>query len=186
MTLRVQRKPHPVIARSSCDEAIQSLVTKDKKSMAHNQYPKHPFLFRSVGWVASARSLDEPPVARTRERWRHPGPGWPRGLLQFPPRVVPANAGTHTPCHLFLALGQIPCVRSNAEGYGSRRSPGRLAVRSCHHARYFSIQESRKPSLTPIAVVIRFLILQLVMVGNSSSSIHATGTSSTSIFCTLS
>ena len=50
---------------------------------------------------------------------------------------------------------------------------------------YLSIQASRKPSFTPIAVVTRFLTLQRVMVGNCSSSIHATGTSSVSIFCAL-
>src|ERR1700681_3015474 len=46
-------------------------------------------------------------------------------LKKYYPRVVPANAGTHTPCHLVLALGQRPSATMSARGYGSRRSPGR-------------------------------------------------------------
>src|SRR3954452_11087265 len=42
------------------------------------------------------------------------------------PRVVPANAGTHTPCRRFLTLGQMPFSTMTAGGQGSRRSPGRL------------------------------------------------------------
>src|SRR6266849_982279 len=37
--------------------------------------------------------------------------------------VVPANAGTHTPCHLCFARWSIPSVTTNAGGYGSRPSP---------------------------------------------------------------
>ncbi|MET4725579.1 hypothetical protein ABIF63_009685 [Bradyrhizobium japonicum] len=51
---------------------------------------------------------------------------------------------------------------------------------------HLSSHASLKPSLTPMPVVIRFLTLQRVMVGNCSSSIQATGTSSTRIFCALS
>src|ERR1700738_1177457 len=40
--------------------------------------------------------------------------------------VVPAKAGTHTPCHLVLSeLLDASPVTTNAWGYGSRRSPGR-------------------------------------------------------------
>ncbi len=46
--------------------------------------------------------------------------------------VVPANAGTHTPCHFVLALGQRPFFTLHDRGYGSRRSPGR---RSGYNAR---------------------------------------------------
>jgi hypothetical protein len=42
-------------------------------------------------------------------------------ILYPPQRVVPANAGIHSPCPLFLALGQKPCIRSDASGYGSQR-----------------------------------------------------------------
>jgi hypothetical protein len=33
--------------------------------------------------------------------------------------VVPANAGTHTPCYLIVALGQTPFVITNTDGYES-------------------------------------------------------------------
>ena len=36
--------------------------------------------------------------------------------------VVPAKAGTHTPCPLGLARWQRPFVTTSAGGYGSRRS----------------------------------------------------------------
>src|SRR5882724_3225242 len=42
-------------------------------------------------------------------------------------RVVPANAGTHTPCRLQEAPWQMPSAIGKARGYGSRRSPGRPA-----------------------------------------------------------
>ena len=44
--------------------------------------------------------------------------------------VVPATAGTHTPCPLDWARWQRPFAITNAAGYGSRRSPGR------HHYRW--------------------------------------------------
>jgi hypothetical protein len=39
--------------------------------------------------------------------------------------VVPANAGTHTPCPLFMALWQTPFVITSAGGYGAPRARGR-------------------------------------------------------------
>ena len=39
--------------------------------------------------------------------------------------VVPAKAGTHTPCHRVLARGKRPCFNSPAGGYGSLLSRGR-------------------------------------------------------------
>ena len=46
-------------------------------------------------------------------------------------RVVPANAGTHTPCR--LGFGGAPVGRRSSHasgGYGSRRSPGRAGLTS--------------------------------------------------------
>src|SRR5712671_7016214 len=40
-------------------------------------------------------------------------------------RVVPANAGTHTPCRLVFAVWWMLSPSSDARDYGSRRSPGR-------------------------------------------------------------
>jgi hypothetical protein len=39
--------------------------------------------------------------------------------------VVPAKAGTHTPCVVVLAMRQRPSLTIHARGYGSRPSPGR-------------------------------------------------------------
>src|SRR3954451_23186336 len=44
---------------------------------------------------------------------------------QYYSAVVPAKAGTHTPCVIVLALEQRPSAISEARGYGSRPSPGR-------------------------------------------------------------
>src|SRR6202171_4918480 len=57
------------------------------------------------------------------------------GRATTPQRVVPAYAGTHTPCRLVSALGQMPFVTAKARGYGSRRSPGRLVEGSCTSGR---------------------------------------------------
>ena len=43
--------------------------------------------------------------------------------------VVPAKAGTHTPCHLVAARSQRPSITTNAGGYGSLLSQGRRAER---------------------------------------------------------
>jgi len=40
------------------------------------------------------------------------------------PAVVPANAGTHTPCPLVSAVEWIPSDTIDARGYGSRRKAG--------------------------------------------------------------
>ena len=42
--------------------------------------------------------------------------------------VVPAHAGTHTPCPLFFAVGSMPSFPTNARGDGSLRSQGRRDV----------------------------------------------------------
>src|SRR3954466_2785251 len=39
--------------------------------------------------------------------------------------VVPANAGTYTPCHLVQAMRSRPSATIDVRGYGSRPSPGR-------------------------------------------------------------
>jgi hypothetical protein len=39
--------------------------------------------------------------------------------------VVPANAGTRTPCPLFMALWQTPFAVTSTGGYGSPRARGR-------------------------------------------------------------
>src|ERR1700730_14004005 len=49
-------------------------------------------------------------------------------------RVVPANAGTHTPRTLVSALEQRPFLTFEARGDGSLRSQGRPAERSCEAA----------------------------------------------------
>src|SRR4051812_9266732 len=46
------------------------------------------------------------------------------------PRVVPANAGTHTPSRYCRAGQQTPFATIQARGYGSRRSPGRHMIRT--------------------------------------------------------
>jgi len=49
--------------------------------------------------------------------------------------VVPANAGTHTPCPLALAVEWTPFDTADAWGYGSLRSQGRHARWSSGHQR---------------------------------------------------
>src|SRR3954451_7773321 len=46
------------------------------------------------------------------------------------PRVVPAQAGTHTPYRLVSAVGQRPSFICEARGYGSPPARGRLVERS--------------------------------------------------------
>src|ERR1700761_9321285 len=47
--------------------------------------------------------------------------------------VVPANAGTHTPCRFYLVVEQISLVTSEVRGYGSLRSQGRRRAALVHH-----------------------------------------------------
>src|ERR1035437_2604941 len=77
-----------------------------------------------------------PPPGEGNRIWNFPMPS-ARDFFRFCvtfQRVVPANAGTHTPCLLVLALGQIPSATSKARGYGSLRSQGRPAESLCEAA----------------------------------------------------
>jgi hypothetical protein len=46
-------------------------------------------------------------------------------LFEGTSTVVPANAGTHTPCAIVYAMRQMPSANITARGYGSPRSRGR-------------------------------------------------------------
>ena len=60
-------------------------------------------------------------------------------LTALPQRVVPANAGTHTPRPINLALWPQPFFATNTCGYGSLRSQGRrLGVPPHSHLARFS------------------------------------------------
>src|SRR3984885_11532574 len=60
------------------------------------------------------------------EKRREGATGW----RTISPRVVPAKAGTHTPCRLISAVWRRPFATSKARGYGSPPSRGRLVGRS--------------------------------------------------------
>ena len=65
-----------------------------------------------------------------------------RENVELYPAVVPANAGTHTPCPLVSAVEWTPFDIADARGYGSLRSQGRQ-VNTLPHSR-----DSIRPSFT--------------------------------------
>src|ERR1035437_5642151 len=93
-----------------------------------------------------------PPPGEGNRIWNFPMPS-ARDFFRFCvtfQRVVPANAGTHTPCLLVLALGQIPSATSKARGYGSLRSQGRPAESLCEAP----TASQRAPQFKPYAIAL--------------------------------
>ena len=80
--------------------------------------------------------------------------------------VVPAKAGTHTPCHLVAARSQRPSITTNAGGYGSLLSQGRRKrIRLSNNRHTFAPRGAMRPSCA-------FISRPKEGVGNAGCPLH--------------
>src|ERR1700730_14715051 len=80
-----------------------------------------------------------------------------RDMIKVRLGVVPAKAGTHTPCPIVGAMWQRPFATKNTGGYGSPRARGRREKREKRHERHDQSPSRSRPyeSRDPYAVSYR-------------------------------